>query len=54
MTMAPFDLDGVDPQQMSDRERKLLNAYHKKGLRYNITIFGKGRKGMAETATREI
>ena len=30
LTMVPFDLDGVDPEQMSDRERKLLNEYHKK------------------------
>ena len=25
LTMVPFDLDGVDTEQMSDRERKLLN-----------------------------
>ena len=30
LTMVPFDLDGVDTEQMSDRERKLLNEYHKK------------------------
>ena len=28
LTMAPFDLDAVVPEQMSERERHLLNAYH--------------------------
>ncbi|MCI8567371.1 MAG: aminopeptidase P family protein [Lachnospiraceae bacterium] len=28
LTMAPFDLDGVDPALMSEKERALLNAYH--------------------------
>ncbi len=30
LTMAPFDLDAIDPSLMTDRERELLNAYHKK------------------------
>ncbi|MCC8044614.1 MAG: aminopeptidase P family protein [Clostridiales bacterium] len=29
LTMAPFDLDAVVPEQMTARERELLNAYHK-------------------------
>ncbi|MCD7957842.1 MAG: aminopeptidase P family protein [Lachnospiraceae bacterium] len=29
LTMAPFDLDAVVPEQMTARERALLNAYHK-------------------------
>ncbi|MCD7883601.1 MAG: aminopeptidase P family protein [Lachnospiraceae bacterium] len=28
LTMAPFDLDAVVPEQMTGRERALLNAYH--------------------------
>lgn len=28
LTMVPFDLDAVVPEQMSERERELLNAYH--------------------------
>lgn len=28
LTLVPFDLDGVDAAQMSERERELLNAYH--------------------------
>lgn len=30
LTLVPFDLDGVDPSLMSEKERKLLNEYHKK------------------------
>lgn len=29
LTMVPFDLDGVEPSLMTDREKKLLNDYHK-------------------------
>lgn len=28
LTMVPFDLEGVVPEQMSEKERALLNAYH--------------------------
>lgn len=30
LTMVPFDLDGVDPKQMTEKERELLNQYHEK------------------------
>ncbi len=30
LTMVPFDLDGVDPSMMTDREKYLLNSYHEK------------------------
>ncbi len=30
LTMAPFDLAGIVPEQMTQRERELLNAYHAK------------------------
>lgn len=30
LTLTPFDLDAVDPAQLSDRERTLLNAYHER------------------------
>ena len=29
LTMVPFDLDGVDPTIMTEREKKLLNEYHR-------------------------
>ena len=31
ITYAPIDLDGIDPEQMSLREKRMLNDYHKKG-----------------------
>jgi Xaa-Pro aminopeptidase len=30
LTMVPFDLDGVEPSLLSEREKQLLNDYHKK------------------------
>jgi Xaa-Pro aminopeptidase len=30
LTMVPFDLDAVVPEQMSEKERALLNEYHAK------------------------
>lgn len=30
VTLVPFDLDGVDPLLMTERERQLLNDYHQK------------------------
>ena len=28
LTLVPFDLEGIDPEQMEAGERKLLNQYH--------------------------
>ena len=30
ITYAPIDLEGIDPEQMSPREKQMLNDYHKK------------------------
>jgi Xaa-Pro aminopeptidase len=30
ITYAPIDLDAIDPDEMTGREKKLLNDYHKK------------------------
>ncbi len=30
LTMVPFDLDGIDPSLMTEREKYLLNTYHEK------------------------
>lgn len=29
LLMHPIDLDGIDPDEMTCREKKMLNAYHK-------------------------
>lgn len=28
LTLVPFDLEGIDPEQMETGERTLLNQYH--------------------------
>ena len=43
-----------DPQQMSDRERKLLNAYHKKVYDTISPYLEKDEKEWLKQATREI
>lgn len=54
LTMVPFDLDGVDPVQMSDHERKLLNEYHKKVYDTISPYLEKDEKEWLKQATREI
>ena len=38
ITYAPIDLDGIIPEEMTGREKKLLNAYHRKGMGENISV----------------
>ncbi len=54
LTMVPFDLDGIVPEQMTARERALLNTYHRK-VYENISPYlnGEEREWLKE-ATREI
>ncbi len=54
VTMVPFDLDAVDPDQMSQRQKELLNAYHRQ-VRENIAPYltAEERKWLYQ-ATREI
>ena len=54
LTMVPFDLDGVDTEQMSDRERKLLNEYHKKVYVTIAPYLDEEEKEWLRQATREI
>ena len=54
LTMVPFDLDGVDTEQMSDRERKLLNEYHKKVYVTIAPYLDEEEKEWMRQATREI
>lgn len=54
LTMVPFDLDGVDTEQMSDRERKLLNEYHKKVYVTIAPYLDEEEKAWLRQATREI
>ena len=54
LTMVPFDLDGVDPEQMSERERNLLNEYHKEVYKVLSPYFNEDEKEWLKQATREI
>ena len=54
LTMVPFDLDGVDPEQMSVRERKLLNEYHKEVYKTLSPHLNEDEKEWLKQATREI
>ena len=54
LTMVPFDLEGIDPKQMSDHERKLLNDYHRKVYETITPYLNKDEKEWLKQATREI
>lgn len=54
LTMAPFDLDAVVPEQMSERERGLLNAYHKEVYEKISPYLEEEEKEWLKEATRAI
>ncbi len=54
LTMAPFDLDAVVPEQMSERERGLLNTYHKEVYEKISPYLEKEEKEWLKEATRAI
>jgi Xaa-Pro aminopeptidase len=50
----PWDLDAVDPELLSDREKALLNAYHRE-VYEKISPYLEGEeKAWLREATREI
>ena len=54
LTMVPWDLDAVDPELLSDREKALLNAYHRE-VYEKISPYLEGEeKAWLREATREI
>ena len=54
LTMVPFDLDGVVPEQMTDHERDLLNAYHRQVYEKIAPHLDEEEREWLKTATREI
>ncbi len=54
LTMVPFDLDGVDPSQMTERERGLLNNYHERVYQNIAPYLNKEEKEWLKAATRKI
>ena len=54
LTMVPFDLDAVVPEQMTARERELLNAYHAQVYEKISPYLNEEEKEWLKDATRAI
>ena len=54
LTMVPFDLEGINPEERTERERKLLNDYHQKVYTTISPYLDEEEKEWLKQATREI
>lgn len=54
LTMVPFDLEGINPEEMTERERKLLNDYHQKVYTTISPYLDEEEKEWLKQETREI
>lgn len=54
LTMVPFDLEGINPEEMTERERKLLNDYHQKVYTTISPYLDEEEKEWLKQAAREI
>ena len=54
LTMVPFDLDAILPEQMTQKEIRWLNAYHKQVYDTIAPYLNESEKVWLKTATREI
>lgn len=54
LTLVPFDLDAVVPELMSEKERRLLNSYHKTVYEKISPYMNEEEKVWLKEATREI
>ena len=54
LTMVPFDLEAVLPDQMSEKERERLNAYHKQVYETIGPLLSEEERAWLKEATREI
>mgnify|MGYP002545738498 FL=1 len=54
LTMVPFDLEGINPEEMTERERKLLNDYHQKVYTTISPYLDEEEKEWLKAATRKI
>ena len=54
LTMVPFDLEGINPEEMTERERKLLSEYHQKVYTTISPYLDEEEKKWLKQATREI
>jgi Xaa-Pro aminopeptidase len=54
LTMCPFELDAIIPEELSPREKELLNAYHQKVYETIAPYFDEEEKAWLKNATRAI
>ena len=54
LTMVPFDLDAIIPEQMSEKEIRWLNAYHKKVYETIAPRLNEQEAEWLKEATREV
>ncbi|MCQ2536179.1 MAG: aminopeptidase P family protein [Lachnospiraceae bacterium] len=54
VTLVPFDLDGIDKKLLTDKEKELLNAYHKRVCEKLKPYLTKEEGAWLEKATRAI
>ena len=54
LTMIPFDLDAVLPEEMSEEERQWLNEYHQKGYETVAESLPEKERIWLREATRQI
>lgn len=54
LTMVPFDLDAIDPEQMTAKERALLNRYHAEVYEKISPYLDEEEREWLKDATREI
>ena len=54
LTMCPFDLDAILPEEMTEEERAVLNAYHKTVRETLSPVLDEDERRWLEIATREI
>lgn len=54
LTMVPFDLDAILPQELSARDKKLLNSYHKTVYETISPFLDEKEAAWLKQATREI
>mgnify|MGYP002224797238 CR=1 FL=1 len=54
LTLVPFDLEGIDPEQMETGERTLLNQYHAFVYEKISPYLDEDEKGWLKEATQAI
>ena len=54
LTLVPMDLDAIEPEMMSEDEKRMLNAYHKRVYEEISPYLSEEERGWLLEYTREI